>query len=123
MSCTFDKIEFMPLYKIAALPTSQLIEGYTAQFIHTASATYSHVTVAAGAHLPLHQHIHEQVSYVISGEFELTVDGVAHRLVAGQVFVIPSNTPHSGLAITDCFLLDVFTPRREDYVAKGGVEI
>lgn len=114
MHGNFDKNKFMPLYNIEKLPKSGLIEGYTAQFIHTQSATYSHVTVVAGAHLPLHHHVHEQVSYVLSGEFELTVAGEAHRLVAGQVFVIPSNTPHSGLAITDCFLLDVFTPRRED---------
>jgi quercetin dioxygenase-like cupin family protein len=111
----------MPLYNVNELPKSGLIEGYTAQFIHTASATYSHVSVVAGAHLPLHHHVHEQVSYVLKGEFELTVDGVAHRLVPNQVFVIPSNTPHSGLAITDCFILDVFTPRRADYVEKGGI--
>jgi quercetin dioxygenase-like cupin family protein len=69
----------------------------------------------------VHQHPHEQVSYVLEGEFELTVNGVPHRLVPGQVFVIPSNMPHAGLAITDCFILDVFTPVREDYREKGGV--
>jgi quercetin dioxygenase-like cupin family protein len=123
LRCNFGKTHFMALYNIHELPISALIEGYTAQFIHTASATYSHVKVVAGAHLPLHQHVHEQVSYVLAGEFELTVAGVAHKLVPNQVFVIPSNTPHSGLAITDCFILDVFTPRREDYVEKGGVTV
>ncbi|MBL7761750.1 MAG: cupin domain-containing protein [Sediminibacterium sp.] len=111
----------MPLYQISNIEPKPLIEGYTAQFIHTASATYSHVRVVAGAALPMHQHPHEQVSYVLEGEFELTVNGTPHRLVPGQVFVIPSNTPHAGLAITDCFILDVFTPVREDYREKGGV--
>lgn len=111
----------MPFFQISDIESGSLIAGYSARFIHTATATYSHVTVDAGAALPMHHHPHEQVSYVLKGEFELTVDGVAHRLVPGQVFVIPSNMPHAGLAITDCFILDVFTPVREDYREKGGV--
>ena len=113
----------MPLFNIAELPSVELISGYDAQFIHTSTATYSHVKVKAGAILPLHSHVHEQTSYVLDGEFELTVDGVPYKLTAGQVFVIPSNTPHSGLGLTNCFILDVFTPVREDYRVKGGVEI
>ena len=111
----------MPLIQITEIPSKSLLAGYEAQFVHTASATFSHVTVKAGSLLPTHSHPHEQVSYVLEGEFELTVDGVAYKLVPGQLFVIPSNIPHSGMAITDAFILDVFTPVREDYVAKGGV--
>jgi quercetin dioxygenase-like cupin family protein len=115
------KIYFMPLIQISEIPSCELITGYDAQFIHTPAATFSHVRVKAGAALPLHSHIQEQVSYVLEGEFELTVDGVPHQLVNGQVFVIPSNAPHAGLAITDCFILDVFTSVREDYKVKGGI--
>jgi quercetin dioxygenase-like cupin family protein len=113
----------MPLIKINEIPSKPLIEGFEAQFVHTASATFSHVRAKAGSLLPTHSHPHEQVSYVLDGEFELTVDGVAHKLVPGQLFVIPSNIPHSGMAITDSFILDIFTPVREDYVAKGGVVV
>lgn len=111
----------MPLFNIHEIPSCNLIEGYDAQFIHTTNATYSHVKAAAGAVLPTHSHPQEQVSYILDGEFELTVAGVKHVLVPGQVFVIPSNTLHSGLAITNCFILDVFTPLREDYREKGGI--
>ncbi len=113
----------MPLFNIAEIPPINLVAGYDAHFIHTANATYSHVRVKLGHILPLHAHIHEQVSYVLEGEFELTVEGVAHRLKPGQTFVIPSNIPHSGIGITDCFILDIFTPVREDYKLKGGVEV
>lgn len=113
----------MPLFNIHEIPSCKLIEGYDAQFIHTDNATYSHVKAAAGAILPTHAHPQEQVSYILDGTFELTVDGVKHVLAPGQVFVIPSNTMHSGLAITNCFILDVFTPLREDYREKGGINL
>ena len=111
----------MPKIQIKEIPSKPLIAGYEAQFIHTESATFSHVRASAGALLPLHSHPHIQASYVLEGEFELTVDGEPHHLVPGQVFVIPSNVQHSGRAITDCFILDVFTPVREDYREKGGL--
>lgn len=110
----------MPLLEINSIPPVELVAGYDAQLVHTPNATYSHVRVKSGSILPLHAHFQEQVSYVLEGKFELTVDGVTHGLTKGQVFVIPSNIPHSGLAITDCFILDVFTPVRADYILKGG---
>ena len=30
-------------------------------------------------------------------------------------YVIPSNKNHSGIALSDCKLIDVFTPKREEY--------
>jgi quercetin dioxygenase-like cupin family protein len=117
------KTAIMPLFNIHEIPSCNLIEGYDAQFIHTANATYSHVKAKADAVLPTHSHPQEQVSYILDGTFELTVEGVKHVLEPGQVFVIPSNTKHSGLAITDCFILDVFTPLREDYREKGGINL
>ena len=66
----------------------------------------------------LHSHPHEQVSNVISGTFELTVDGVPYRLEPGTAVVIPPHAVHSGRSITDSALIDVFYPVREDYRGK-----
>jgi quercetin dioxygenase-like cupin family protein len=65
--------------------------------------------------MPIHSHIHEQVAHVLKGRFELTVGDETKVLEPGIVAVIPPNLPHGGKAITDCELLDVFHPEREDY--------
>lgn len=109
----------MSKIKVAAIEPKQLIDGYLARFIHTENMTFSFVDVEAGKTLPAHAHHNEQVSIMLEGEFELTLDGKPIRFSSGEVIVIPSNTVHSGLAVTDCRILDVFYPVREDYRALG----
>jgi quercetin dioxygenase-like cupin family protein len=47
----------------------------------------------------------------------MTVNGDTQMLEPGFFAIIPSNVQHGGTAITDCKLLDIFTPLREDYRA------
>ncbi len=98
-------------------PEIEMIPGYFVRFVHTENMTLSFLQVRAGAKLPEHDHPHEQVSMVQEGEFELTVAGNPIRLKPGEVLVIPSGVRHSGRAITNCRLMDVFNPVREDYRA------
>lgn len=97
------------------IPAKEMFPGYTGRFIHTNNMTFAFWEVKAGSKVPEHAHMHEQVAHLIEGEFELTVDGNPIELEPGKVVVIPSNINHSGIAITDCKLLDVFSPVREDY--------
>ena len=52
---------------------------------------------------------------LLSGSFELTVNGVIHRLQPGQMLHIAPHEPHSARALTACVVLDVFHPPRDDY--------
>ena len=94
-----------------------ILDGFEAQFIHTENLTISYVNVKAGSVLPEHSHYNEQISEIIYGEFELTIGGKTNRYKSGMVAIIPSNVVHSGRAITDCKITDVFSPAREDYKA------
>ncbi len=105
----------MPFLNLDGLEESEPIPGYRAHFVHSKNMTLAYWTIEAGAPLPEHSHLHEQVANVIEGEFELTVDGETRRLGPGTVAVIPSNATHSGKAITNCRIIDVFYPVREDY--------
>jgi quercetin dioxygenase-like cupin family protein len=58
------------------------------------------------------------VTNLLEGRFEMVVGGERMLLEAGQAVVIPSNVPHSGKALTNCRILDVFSPVREDFKNK-----
>lgn len=105
----------MPFVKIEELPSKEIIKGYVARTVHTGTMTFVYWTVEAGCAMPIHSHLHEQVANVLSGEFELIVDNETKVLTPGLVAVIPPHVKHGGRAITDCQLLDVFYPEREDY--------
>jgi quercetin dioxygenase-like cupin family protein len=52
---------------------------------------------------------------VISGKLQLTIGNETRVLEPGTVGVIPENVPHTATAVTDCKVIDVFYPVREDY--------
>jgi len=105
----------MPFIQLDNQPLREIFPGFEVHFVHSANLTFAHWKIKAGAHLPKHAHPHEQVVNMIDGEFELTIAGETRRLGPASVAIIPSNTPHSGRAITDCRIIDAFYPIREDY--------
>jgi len=107
-------------HTLSTIPPFEISRGFNARFIHTDSMTLAFVAVDEGAELPEHAHIHEQVTTLLEGRFDLTVGGELNQLVPGDVCVIPSNVPHSGKAHSRCRIMDVFNPVREDF-KKGEV--
>jgi quercetin dioxygenase-like cupin family protein len=99
------------------IDTKEIAPGFFSKLIHTDTNTINFIEVKAGCSVPLHQHVHEQCSFVIEGKFEMTVNGDTQVLDTGLFVVIPSNVVHGGKAITDCKLIDIFSPVREDYRA------
>lgn len=104
----------MILHTVADLPEKEMMPGFSGRFIPSKEMTHAYWTIQAHAELPEHHHIHEQVANILEGEFEFTVDGETRICKAGDVVILPANVPHSGRAITDCKILDVFVPARED---------
>lgn len=100
---------------LSEIEPREIVPGYNARFIHSETMTVAYWDITAGESLQLHRHEHEQILNMMEGEFELTVDGESLHLKPGDVVVLESNVEHGGKAITDCKILDVFQPVREDY--------
>ena len=105
----------MPVINLNDSAPREMMRGFNGCFVHTEGITFVEWHVTAGALLPEHSHPHEQVTAVQEGEFEMTIAGSKNHLTPGSVAVIPSNVLHSGRAVTDCTIIDVFHPVREDY--------
>jgi quercetin dioxygenase-like cupin family protein len=105
----------MPQIALTDRPVLEIFPGFRARIVHSDRMSFSWVEIEAGAPFAEHHHPHEQVVNVLEGELELVVEGSTHRLVPGQVFVIPPHARHHGRAITSCRVLDVFAPVRDDY--------
>ncbi len=65
----------------------------------------------------LHQHYHSQVTYVASGEFEMTIGDEVKTIRAGDSYYIPPNVIHGCTCTKPGILIDVFSPLREDFLA------
>ena len=105
----------MPNYDLNEIEAKEIFAGHKAKLIHSERMTIANYDIVAGAVAPEHDHPHEQIVNMVKGRYELTVDGTPFVLQPGAVVVIPPNTRHSGKALTDCQILDVFCPVREDY--------
>ena len=102
-------------YIISSLEPRELISGHHGRFVHSAHTTHVYWKIDAGAQLPEHNHPREQIVNVLEGKYELVVNGETYTLEAGEVLVVPGGATHSGTAHTDCRILDVFSPVREEY--------
>jgi len=107
----------MPFANLPALPGRAIFPGVTGRYAHEARLTVGEIELAAGATVALHQHPHDQLSYVIGGAVEFAIGPDKKILNAGECALIPGGAAHGCRAITACRLLDVFTPVREDYRA------
>ena len=73
-------------------------------------------TFEKGAVGALHHHPHTQITYVVSGAFEFTVDGVTRTVHKGDTILKEDGVEHGCVCTETGILLDIFTPMREDFV-------
>ena len=67
--------------------------------------------------MPPHAHPHEQIGYILSGEFEVTCGDDTTKAGPGDSYYVPPNVEHGVRLLTEQgTILDTFTPQREDFV-------
>jgi quercetin dioxygenase-like cupin family protein len=84
--------------------------------------TVARIWFKDGFFVPRHSHHNEQITQVVSGvmRFRFGANGDDMRDVgAGEVVVIPANLPHEALCIGDVEEIDMWAPRRDDWLNQS----
>jgi len=88
--------------------------GITRQTVQAANQTLIRYVYSPDSVFPEHHHPEEQVTCVLSGQIEFTVEGKRVLLGPGEVAVIPPNIPHGAKVIGEITVetLNTLSPRR-----------
>jgi quercetin dioxygenase-like cupin family protein len=108
----------MQLTSWEKIETEQLSELITRQMLSGEHTTVARIFLARGAFVPRHSHVSEQFSLILSGALRFIFDDREVMVRAGEILFIPAKVPHAAEALEDTVDLDVFSPRREDWIRK-----
>jgi len=100
------------------LEVEKMNDKLSRQMISGENATVSQLLLKKGAVVPRHSHMNEQYSWIISGALKFIFDDREILVGAGDILVIPPNVAHSAVALEDTVDVDIFAPRREDWIRK-----
>jgi quercetin dioxygenase-like cupin family protein len=115
-------------YSWSKVPLEQVNPELSRRLITGKELMVAHVYLKAGCIVPQHQHVNEQVTYILQGSLRFWVGDQAGSadiadsviVASGEVLVIPSNVPHRAVALEDTLDLDIFAPPRADWL--GGYD-
>lgn len=102
-----------------AVPMETVNPMMRRQIITGELMTVAKIYFRDGFLVPMHSHHNEQITQVISGRlrFRLGEDGEQTIDVGpGEVIVIPADLPHEALAVGDVVEIDMWSPRRDDWL-------
>ena len=106
----------MNFFKESDLKTEQILEGITLKAISGDKTMMTFFEFEPNAVIPSHKHPHEQITYIIEGEMEFTVEGETKILKEGDGVVILSNQEHGAIVLNkQTKAVDAWYPIREDY--------
>jgi quercetin dioxygenase-like cupin family protein len=76
------------------------------------------MTFEKGSIGALHNHPHLQIGYVAKGKFEVTMGTEKKILKEGDLFYAPSLVFHGVVCLEEGMLIDIFNPKRDDFLAS-----
>jgi quercetin dioxygenase-like cupin family protein len=101
-------------------PVEHVNPLFDRQLVHGERSMLARIILRAGCIVPLHSHDNEQITYVLEGALKFQIQGSEIIVRGGEVLVIPSQVPHSAVALEDTVDLDIFCPPRADWL--GGTD-
>jgi quercetin dioxygenase-like cupin family protein len=104
------------VHRWAEILPEVLNQGITRQVVHADAMTVARLALQKGAVVPRHSHPNEQVSTIERGRLRFVFDDGEVEVSTGESMQIPANVPHAVHALEDSVALDLFSPRREDWL-------
>ncbi|MFA6311111.1 MAG: cupin domain-containing protein [Sterolibacterium sp.] len=103
----------------ADIPMETVNPSMTRRVITGERMTVAQIWLKDGFEVPQHSHVHEQITQVVSGRMRFWFGADRSQRVdvgPGEVVVIPSNLPHAALCLGDVHEIDMWSPRRDDWL-------
>ena len=107
------------LYNWEKIPLERLNNKISRKLITSDKIMVAHVHIKKDGIVPQHSHHNEQITYILEGALKFLLGENQDEEVivrTGEVLVIPSNLPHSAVALEDTLDVDIFNPPREDWL-------
>lgn len=104
----------MRFTNIKQISERQIFRGICGRYFHGERMTCGDVVLDPETDIPMHQHFHEQLTYLLEGRMEFVVGDEKSVMEPGDIAIIPGGVLHGGRTITRC-RVDTFAPARDDY--------
>lgn len=90
-----------------SLPTFDSIDGVIGKLTWGEELSLTRYEIKKGTLTKSHRHTYEQITFVLSGFYEMTINGQTELLSAGKMAIVPKGVTHSSHTFSDCIILDV----------------
>jgi len=86
--------------------------------VYGEKALLAEFKLSEGSTVPEHSHPHEQTGYLISGHMRFFIEGKTIGVGPGDAWNIAGGIPHGVEVLDDSVVIEVFSPKREDYLPE-----
>jgi len=104
------------LHRWDEIALEKITEVVSRKYVCGDRLTLAQIYLRRGAIVPMHAHESEQMTYVLQGTLKLLVAGEEVTVREGEVLHVPAGTSHQVEAMDDTFVLDAFSPIRQDWL-------
>jgi len=96
-----------------------MLPGLERKMLNGEKLSFARMNFVPGTKVPRHQHSNEQITLITAGTMLLQMDDREITLNKGDIILIPANVPHGATAVGETESLEIFAPRREDWISKN----
>ncbi|KKP37596.1 hypothetical protein A2483_01935 [Candidatus Peregrinibacteria bacterium RIFOXYC2_FULL_33_13] len=107
--------------KISESKSFDLHKGVKVKVLTTSndeSMTAIQLEIEPGSLMPTHKHFEEQFGFIKEGKLRMWIGDEEETLETGDFYYVPPDKEHGSSTVGDkkCVKIDVFYPRRKDYL-------